>query len=73
MLPFYQLLRKESDMVLTSEHHKGIETLQKDLEQACKMSLKLPKANAQYVISSDASFHAAGCVLLIEDYSTDQT
>ena len=73
LLPFYQLFRKESDIVLTPEHHKGIETLRKDLEQACKISLKLPKANAQYVILTDASFYAAGYFLLIEDYSTDQT
>ena len=73
LLPFYQLLRKESDIVLTEEHHKCITTLRKDLEQACQMSLRLPKPNAQYVILTDASFYAAGYVLLIEDYSIEQT
>ena len=73
LLPFYQLLRKENDIVLTEEHHKCIATLRKDLEQACQMALKLPKADAQYVILTDASFYAAGYVLLIEDYATDQS
>ena len=66
-------IRKENDIVLTEEHHTCIATLRKDLEQACQMALKLPKADAQYVILTDASFYAAGYVLLIEDYATDQS
>ena len=73
LLPFYKLLRQENETVLTDEHHKQIETLRKDLEQACTLSLRLPKANAQYVILTDASFYAAGYVLMIEDYITDQS
>ena len=67
------MLRKESDIVLTEEHHKSIITLRKNLEQACQMSLRLPKPDAQYVILTDASFFAAEYVLLIEDISIDQT
>ena len=37
------------------------------------MSLRLSKADAQYVILADASFHAAGYVLMIEEYLTDQS
>ena len=44
-----------------------------DLEEACTLSFRLPKANAQYVILTDASFYAAGYVLMIEDYTTDQS
>ena len=73
LLPFYKLLRQENETVLTDEHHEQIETLRKDLEQACTLSLRLPKANAQYVILTDASFYAAGYVLMIEDYITDQS
>ena len=73
LLPFYKLLRQENETVLTEEHHKQIEALKKDLEQACTLSLRLPKANAQYVILTDASFYAAGYVLMIEDYITDQS
>ena len=47
--------------------------MKKDLEQACTLSLRLPKANAQYVTLTDASFYAAGYVLMIEDYITDQS
>ena len=72
LLPFYRLLRQENDMILTDEHHQSIEVLRKDLEQACTMSLRLPKPDAQYVILTDASFYAAGYVLMIEDYITDQ-
>ena len=50
-----------------------IETIRKDLEQACTLSLRLPKANARYVILTDASFYAAGYVLMIEDHITDQS
>ena len=60
-------------MILTDEHHQSIEVLRKDLEQACTMSLRLPKPEAQYVILTDASFYAAGYVLMIEDYITDQS
>ena len=60
-------------MILTDEHHQSIEVLRKDLEQACTMSLRLPKPDAQYVILTDASFYAAGYVLMIEDYITDQS
>ena len=73
LLPFYKLLRQENETVLTDEHQKQIETLRKDLEQACTLSLRLPKANAQYVILTDASFYAAGYVLMIEDYIADQS
>ena len=69
---FYQLLRKESYIVLTEKHHKSITTLRKDLEQACQVSLQLPKLNT-HVISSNASFYAAGYVLLIEDDQTGKT
>ena len=73
LLPFYKLLRQENETVLTTEHHQKIDELRKDLEQACDLSLRLPKADAQYVILTDASFYAAGYVLMIEDYITDQT
>ena len=73
LLPFYKLLRHENYTVLTNEHHTKIAELRKDLEQACDLSLRIPKANAQYVILIEASFYAAGFVLVIEDYLTDQS
>ena len=38
----------------------------KNLEQACELSLRLPKAKAQNGILPDSSFHAAGYVLMIK-------
>ena len=72
LLPFYKLLRQENETVLTSEQHKRIDELRKDLEQACDLSLRLPTSSAEYVILTDASFYAAGFVLMIEHYITDQ-
>ena len=43
--------------------------LKDDLEKACSLSLKMAKPNCQFVIMCDASFYAAGFVLLIGDYS----
>ena len=70
LLPFYRLLRSEKEPKLTEEHFESTNQLRKHLEQACNMSLRLPKANAHYVILTDASFFAAGYVLIIEDYLT---
>ena len=67
--PFFKLLRKESTFILTSEHHNSLEKLKDDLKNACSLSLKMAKPNCQFVILCDASFYAAGFVLLIEDYS----
>ena len=47
--------------------------MKKDLKQAGTLSLRLLKANAQYVILTDVSFYAAGYILMIEDYITDQS
>ena len=69
LLPFYKLLKKDSDLKTTEEHKIMLEKLTNDLQTACEMSLKLPKTNKQYVIMTDASFYAAGFVLMIEDYT----
>ena len=73
LLPFYRLLRSENELKLTAEHFESTNQLRKDLEQACNMSLRPPKANAQYVILTDASFYAAFYVLRIEEHLTDQS
>ena len=72
LLPFYQLLKQNDEPILKDDHHEALEKLREDLAQACKMSLRLPKPNAQYVIMADASFYSAGYVLLVEDYIRDQ-
>ena len=72
LLPFYQLLKQNNEPILKNDHYEALEKLREDLAQACKMSLRLPKPNAQYVIMADASFYSAGYVLLVEDYIRDQ-
>ena len=67
--PFFKLLRKESTFILTSEHYISLEKLKEDIEKACSLSLKMAKPNRQFVIMCDASFDAAGFVLLIEGYA----
>ena len=44
-----------------------LEKLTNDLRTACDLSRRLPKVDQQYVIMADASFYAAGYVLMIED------
>ena len=66
--PFFRILRKESEFLITDEHKTILSTLKNDLAKACGLSLKMAKPNCQFVIVSDASFYAAGFILLIEDY-----
>ena len=68
LLPFYQLLRNETDFKTTDEHEEILHTLKTNLKHACQLSLRLPRQNDQYVIMADASFYAAGYVLMIKDY-----
>ena len=66
--PFFKLFRKESNFRIESEHRTSLESLKKDMSNACLLTLKMAKPNCQYVIICDASFYAAGYVLMIEDY-----
>ena len=69
LLPFYRLLKKETDFEINEEHNIMLKKLTQDLQSACEISLRLPMTNRQYVIMADASFYAAGFVLMIEDYT----
>ena len=64
---FFKLLRKESEFNITNNHHESLATLKNDLIKACSMSLKLAQPGCQFIIVCDASFYAAGFILLIED------
>jgi hypothetical protein len=72
LLPFYKLLRDTSEFLITEEHHTAMEKLTTGLKNACEMTLRLPMADKQYVIMADASWHAAGYVLMIEDYTKNE-
>ena len=71
LLPFYRLLKKDTNFVIEEEHQVMLEKLTNDLRTACDLSLRLPKVDQQYVIMADASFYAAGYVLMLEDYTTN--
>ena len=68
LIPFYQLLRKDAKIQPTEKHYENLEILKKDLLEATKMTLRLPKPGLQYVLLCDASYYEAGFVLMVEDY-----
>ena len=65
---FFKLLRKNEEFIITNEHKERIEIWKHNLNQACQLWLNMAKPNSQYILVCDASFYAAGCILLIEDY-----
>ena len=68
-MSFYKLLKKDAVIETTKEHVKALEVIKKDLMEATKKTLRSPKPGLQYVILCDASYHGAGCfVLMVEDY-----
>ena len=70
MLPFYRLQKsKEKKIILDASHSEALEILKKDLVNACRMTLRIPMAGKQFILLTDASFDAAGFVLMIEDYT----
>ena len=68
-VPLYKLLRKDVKYELTQIHKDAIFDINENLANAAKMSRRLPLPDKQLVIMCDASEHAAGYVLLIEDYT----
>ena len=69
LTPLYKLLRKDIKFQLTQQHKDIIFEINENLAKAAKLSLRLPLPDKQLVIMCDASEHAAGYVLLIEDYT----
>ena len=69
LIPPYELLRKDVKYELTQIHKDAIFDINENLANAAKMSLRLSLPDKQLVIMCDASEHAAGYVLLIEDYT----
>ena len=67
-MPFYKLLRKDIEPVLTEEHEKHLEIVKTDLVKATDLTLRLAKPGLQCVLLCDASYFGTGFVLMIEDY-----
>ncbi len=68
-MPFYKLLKNDTEFQTTEEHTESFNKLIEDLKQACNTSLRLPLPDKHFVIITDASEHAAGYALMIEDYT----
>ena len=64
-----ELIKKDVPFKLNQQHKDAIFEINESLLKATKVSLKLPLPDKQLVIMCDASEHAAGYVLLIEDYA----
>ena len=74
--PFFKLFRKKSSFHFNNEHENSLQVLKDDLVKACNPSLKIAKPHCQFIIVCDASFYAAGFLLLIEephDSSTEKS
>ena len=72
LLPFYKLLKCNNSIEITDEHRKSMSELIEMLNNACKITLRQPKTDLQYVILSEASYYSAGYVLMVEDYVLNQ-
>ena len=69
LLPFYKLLKNDVEFKISSDQEDSFKSLIEDLKKACNTSLRMPLPNKLFVIVTDASEHAAGYALVIEDYT----
>ena len=66
LVPFFQLLKKDGKVPVTQELVEQFE-INRDLDICSQLALKQPLPNKQLVLMTDASFTAAGYVILTED------
>ena len=64
LMPFYELLRKDQQQMITERHEKNLEILKIGLVKATSLTLRLAKPGLQY--------YGTGFVLMIEDYIKTQ-
>ena len=64
---FFNLLKSEVPINITSELKEIFDSLNKALSDACELSLKQPTHGQQLVLLADASFRSAGNALMIDD------
>ena len=65
--PFYELLKPEVPINITSELKGTFDAANKGLSDACELAMKQPIPGKQLVLMTDASFRSAGYALVIED------
>ena len=69
----HELIKKDTLLKLEQRHKEVIFDINESLLKATKLGLKLTLPDKQLVIMCDASEHAAGYVLSLEDYSETQS
>ncbi len=72
LLPFYKLLKNDVQFKISLDQEDSFKLIIEDHKKACNTSLRMPLPDKQFVIVTDASEHAAGYALMIEDYTDGQ-
>ena len=67
LAPFFQLLKKDEKVLVTTELVDQFNKSNKDLDRCSQLALKQPLPNRQLVLMTDASFTTAGYAILTED------
>ena len=67
LIPFFQLLKKDEKVLVTSELIEQFNEINRDLNRCSQLALRQPLPNRQLVLMTDASFTAAGYAILTED------
>ena len=67
LVPFFQLLKKDEKVLVTSELIEQFKEINRDLDRCSQLALRQPLPNRQLVLMTDASFTAAGYAILTED------
>ena len=67
LVPFFQLLKKDEKVLVTSELIEPFNEINRDLDRCSQLALRQPLPNRQVVLMTDASFTAAGYAILTED------
>ena len=65
--PFYNLLKTEVPINITSALKETFDSVNKALSDACELALKQPIPGKQLILMTDGSFRSAGYALMIED------
>ena len=71
--PFYELLKAEVPINITSELEETFDSVKKALSDACQLASKQPNPGKQLVLMTDASFRSAGYAPMIEDNPDQKT
>ena len=67
IVPFFQLLKKDEKVLVTTELVEQFNEINRDLDKCSQLALKQPLPNKQLILMTDASFTAAGYAILTED------